>query len=199
MPRLLTFMGILSALAVLSVPLPGRAADEAASEQKTAVCTPCHGANGNSTDPAVPSLAAQPPLYTYYQLLMFREGQRVNPQMAAVTANLSNTEMQEIAAYYAKQTPVAAGDNLNPAQAEAGQNLVQTYYCNSCHLPGLVGQKQIPRLAGQHEVYLAAQMRAFKAQKRTDMDGTMTVAMQSLSEEDMALLARYLAHLKPSP
>ncbi|HEY7565748.1 MAG TPA: cytochrome c4, partial [Acidimicrobiia bacterium] len=62
-----------------------------------------------------------------------------------------------------------------------------------------VGQKQIPRLAGQHEVYLAAQMRAFKAQTRTDMDGTMTVAMQPLSEEDIALLARYMAHLNPSP
>jgi len=199
MTTLLTFIGVLSALAVLSTPLPGWAADDAASQQQTAVCIPCHGANGNSTDPAVPSLAAQPRLYTYYQLLMFREGQRVNPQMAAVTANLSNTEMQEIAAYYAKQTPVVAADSLNPAQAEVGQNLVQTYYCDSCHLPGLVGQKQIPRLAGQHEVYLAAQMRAFKAQKRTDMDGTMTVAMQPLSEEDIALLARYIAHLNPSP
>jgi cytochrome c553 len=121
MPIWLKFMGMLSALAVLSTPIPGRAADEAANQPKTAVCIPCHGATGNSTDPAVPSLAAQPPLYTYYQLLMFREGQRVNPQMAAVTANLSNTEMQEIAAYYAKQTPVVAVDSISPAQAEAGQ------------------------------------------------------------------------------
>jgi cytochrome c553 len=147
----------------------------------------------------MPSLAAQPALYTYYQLLMFREGQRVNPQMSAVTANLSNAELQEIAAYYAKQTPVISAASSDPAQVEAGQKLVQTYYCDSCHLPGLVGQKQIPRLAGQQEAYLAAQMRAFKAQTRTDMDGTMTVAMQPLSEEDITLLASYIAHLNPSP
>jgi cytochrome c553 len=199
MSRLLKLVGLIGALAALSTPVRGRAADVEAGKQKTAVCVPCHGENGNSTNPAVPSLAAQPALYTYYQLLMFREGQRVNPQMSAVTANLSNTDMQEIAAYYTEQKPVVPESSSDPAKVEMGQKLVRTYYCDSCHLPGLVGQKHIPRLAGQHEAYLAAQMRAYKAQTRTDMDGTMTVAMQPLSEEDIKILADYIAHLKPSP
>ena len=183
----------------LASPVTAKAADVAAGERKAAVCTSCHGAAGNSTHPAIPSLAAQPPLYTYYQLLMFRGQQRVDPQMSPFAMPLSDADMQDIAAYYAAQTPVVPDSASAAATLEAGQALVKLYHCDSCHAPGLVGQKHIPRLAGQQQQYLLQQLRAYKAQTRADMEGSMTMAAQPLSARDIEMLASYLSSLKPLP
>jgi cytochrome c553 len=199
MRGLLRLMGLLAALAWLIGPATGGAADLEAGRGKIEVCVPCHGIEGNSTNPAMPSLAGQPPLYTYYQLLQFREGQRIDPQMSPVVVGLSDADMQDMAAYYAAQTPVAPRGTGDPARLEAGRKLVQTHHCDSCHVPGLVGQKHIARLAGQHYEYLRKQLRAYKAQTRTDLDGSMTMAAQPLSAEDIEILAYYLSHLGPMP
>jgi cytochrome c553 len=196
---LLRLMGLLAALAWLIGPASGGAADLDAGRGKSAVCVPCHGMDGNSTNPAVPSLAGQPPLYTYYQLLQFREGQRADPQMSPVVVGLSDADMQDMAAYYAAQTPVAPSGTGDPERLEAGRKLVQTHHCDSCHVPGLVGQNHIPRLAGQHYEYLLKQLHAYKAQTRTDLDGSMTMAAQPLSAENIDILAYYLSHLGPMP
>jgi cytochrome c553 len=195
----LRLLGILVALAWLIGSGMGGAADLEAGRRKAEVCASCHGPDGNSTNPAIPSLAGQPPLYTYYQLLQFREGQRVDPQMSPFAVGLSDPDMQDIAAYYAAQTPTAPPSTGDPAKLDAGQRLVQTHHCDSCHMPGLVGQQHIPRLAGQHYEYLLKQLRAYKTQTRTDLDGNMTMAAQPLSLEDIEILANYIAHIGPMP
>jgi cytochrome c553 len=199
MRKVLRLVLAIAALVSMAIPVAGRAAEVEAGRRKAEVCAPCHGADGNSTDPNIPSLAGQPRLFTYYQLLQFREGQRTDPQMSPVAAGLSDADMQELAAFYAAQTPVAPGQTTDPATVEAGQRLVQVHHCDSCHAPGLVGQNHIPRLAGQHYEYLVKQLRAYKAQTRTDLEGSMTMAAQPLSVEDIEILARYIAQLRPIP
>jgi cytochrome c553 len=196
LPRL---MRILAALAWLIGPGAGGAADLEAGRRKAEVCVPCHGTDGNSTNPNIPSLAGQPPLYTYYQLLMFREGQRVDPQMSPMAVGLSDTDMQDMAAYFAAQPSAPPHSPRDPTKLEAGRRLVQTHHCDSCHVPGLLGQQHIPRVAGQHYEYLLKQLRAYKAQTRTDLDGNMTMAAQPLSAEDIEILAYYISHLGPMP
>jgi cytochrome c553 len=195
----LRLLGLLAVLAWLLGPAAGSGAEVEAGRRKAEVCAPCHGTDGNSMNPAIPSLAGQPPLYTYYQLLQFREQQRVDPQMSPFAMNLSDADMQDTAAYYAAQTPVGPSQTTDPATLEAGQRLVQVHHCDSCHAPGLVGQNHIPRLAGQHYEYLAQQLRAYKAQTRTDLEGSMTMAAQPLSAEDIEILARFIAQLRPLP
>jgi cytochrome c553 len=197
--RALSLIGIIGVLVMTGAPEAGSAAEVEVGRRKAEVCASCHGADGNSTSPAIPSLAGQPPLYTYYQLLMFKQRQREDPQMSPFAADLSEADMQDLAAYYATQTPVASGATGDPAKLEPGQKLVKAHYCDSCHAPGLVGQNHIPRLAGQHYEYLVKQLRAFKAQTRTDLDGSMTMAAQPLSAEDIELLAHYIAHMRPMP
>jgi cytochrome c553 len=197
--RVLSLAGIIGALVWMGVPAAGSAAEVEAGQRKAEVCVPCHGGDGNSTDPAIPSLAGQPALYTYYQLLQFRERQRVDPQMSPMAETLSAADMQDIAAYYAAQTLVTPRPTGDSAKAADGRRLVQTHHCDSCHAPGLVGQNHVPRLAGQHYEYLVKQLRAFKAQTRTDMEGSMTMAAQPLSAEDIEMLAHYIADLGPTP
>jgi cytochrome c553 len=159
----------------------------------------CHGPDGHSTNPAFPALAGQPPLYTYDQLLQFREQQRDDPQMSPVAANLSQADRHDLAAYDAAQTPIARRRAIDLAPSEVGQKLVQRHAGDSCHAPGLVGQPHIPRLAGQHYEYLRKQWRAFKAQTRPDLEGSMTMAAQPLSGDDLEILARDIAPWPPMP
>jgi cytochrome c553 len=76
-----------------------------------------------------------------------------------------------------------------------GQRLADVHHCTSCHRPGLVGQQQVPRLAGQEFAYLLKLLRAFKAQTAADLDGAMTMAAQPLSEADIENLVHFIASL----
>lgn len=172
------------------------AADAAAGLQKAQVCIACHGPEGNSALPAIPSLAGQPAQFIATQLLMFREGKRKDVQMAPFAANLSNTDLNNIAAYFSAQKPVVPGHAVSAEAAEAGPRLSQRYNCTQCHGAALQGQQHIPRLAGQQYDYLKIQLRGFKASTRFDMDGQMTSAAQALSDADIDLLAHYLAGFK---
>jgi cytochrome c553 len=171
------------------------AADPEAGRAKAQVCAACHGNDGNSTDPAVPSLAGQPAQAIATQLFQFREGNRQNPLMTPMAANLSNEDMNNLAAYFASLKAAPPKHRTSPANAELGPQLAKKFNCTQCHGPALMGQQQMPRLAGQQPEYLRAQLKGFKASTRSDLDGNMTSAAQALSEKDIEVLVDYLAGL----
>jgi cytochrome c553 len=183
---------VIGALGFAGGPGWGQTGDVAAGHRKAESCAACHGPNGNSANPDVPSLAGQTPLYTYYQLIQFREGRRVDPQMSPLAAILSDTDMQDVAAYFATQTPSpppAPGDVTTVA---AGQQVSAANFCESCHVPGFRGQQHVPRLTGLSYEYLVKELRGYKAQTRADADGSMTMAAQPLSEADIESVAHYI-------
>ncbi|MGJ8681567.1 c-type cytochrome [Paraglaciecola sp.] len=81
------------------------AADAAAGKAKSAVCAACHGTNGISQIPMYPNLAGQKAQYLVLQMKAFRDGQRKNMIMAPMAANLSDADIENLAAYYAKLDP----------------------------------------------------------------------------------------------
>jgi cytochrome c553 len=173
------------------------AADAEAGRAKAQVCAACHGNDGNSTNPAVPSLAGQPAQAIATQLFQFREGNRKNEQMSPMAANLSNAEMNNLAAYYASIRPAPPARRTAPANAAAGPELAKKFNCVQCHGPNMRGQQHIPRIAGQQYDYVLAQLKLFKAGKRADMDGNMTSAAQQLGDKDIEVLADYVSGLAP--
>src|SRR5213080_1760982 len=64
----------------------GKLADGAT---KSAVCSACHGPNGNSVNPEWPRLAGQSAVYIAEQLRLFRSGLRANPVMQPLAVTLS--------------------------------------------------------------------------------------------------------------
>ncbi len=155
----------------------------------------CHGAGGNSTIASIPNLAAQPKQFLVSALYMFREGDRKNDQMSPFASNLSNADMNELAAYFSTQPLEAPKVKLTSAQIATGAALTQQNNCVACHAANLGGQQQMPRLAGQQYAYVKAQLVGFHASTRYDPDGVMTSAAQALSEQDIEALSVYLAGL----
>jgi cytochrome c553 len=190
-----------AAAAALALPLlfwaaAASGADIAAGRQKAEICFACHGPAGNSANPVMPSLAGQPAQFISTELFQFREGNRKDPQMTPMAANLSNADMNDLAAYFSAQKPQPPAHKTDPANAAAAPKLAQQYNCTQCHGPALLGLQHIPRLAGQQFEYLKTQLRGFKAQTRADLDGNMTSAAQALTEKDIDVLVDYIAGLE---
>ena len=155
------------------------------------VCAACHGADGNSTAPANPSLAGQPAQYVTAQLQHFKAGIR----------------MSALGAYFAQQTPKGSSAK-NKELAEKGQRLFRggrndgsVPACSACHSPDGSGiPAQYPRLSGQSAEYIYDQLKKFKSGERgsNDKDGNgkimMAIAVR-LADEDMRALAEYAAGL----
>ena len=87
-------------------------ANPAAGKEKTTACTACHGEDGNSSVAMFPRLAGQYQSYLVKALEDYKSGVRTNPMMTGVVKDLSATDIQNIAAYYASQTK---GLTLPPA------------------------------------------------------------------------------------
>jgi cytochrome c553 len=93
----------------------GEAADTATAEQVAAVeaaqiCVTCHGADAAEVMPTPPVLAGQHADYLVHALGQYKDGTRSGNVMAAFAANLSDAEMELIAAFYASQDGVSTLD-----------------------------------------------------------------------------------------
>ena len=194
--------GVAAAAVAFAVALPlvcwieaAGGADIEQGRQKAQVCVACHGPAGNSTNPVVPSLAGQPAQFISTELFQFREGNRKDPQMTPIAVNLSNADMNDLAAYFSAQKPEPTTHKTHPANAAAGPKLAQRLNCVQCHGPDLLGVQHIPRLAGQQYEYLKTQLRGFKTQTRADLDGNMTSAAQALTDNDIDVLVDYISGL----
>ena len=163
---------------------------------KAQVCFACHGADGNSAIPTIPSIAGQPRQFIVTALYMFREGRRTNDAMAPFAAKLSNADLNDLAAYFNAQKMTPPTGQASAETVAKGRAVTAANNCVACHTATLVGQQQIPRLAGQHKPYLLEQLKAFKAGTRGDLDGTMTSAAQGLVVEELDMLADYLSTLQ---
>lgn len=67
-------------------------------------CDRCHGVGGNSTDPRIPRLSAQSEEWLEKVLRAYQTGARKSSAMAAMSAQMSETDVKELAAHYARQT-----------------------------------------------------------------------------------------------
>jgi cytochrome c553 len=67
-------------------------------------CAACHGETGIAGNPAWPSIAGQKAEYLANALKSFRAGLRKDPMMAGVVRSLSDTDIANLAAYFAGQS-----------------------------------------------------------------------------------------------
>ncbi|WP_218353706.1 c-type cytochrome [Alteromonas lipotrueiana] len=184
--------------------------DAQAGKEKSAVCAACHGPDGNSAIPINPKLSGQHENYLVKQLKEFKlaattggEEGRNNPVMNGMAAPLSEQDMQDLSAYFAEQKPMSG--TTTEAAIEPGQALYRggdlergLTACIACHGPRGNGMQLagFPDISGQHPEYIVAQLQAFQSgQRHNDMNGMMRDIAMKLTNDEMQVLADYLAGL----
>ncbi|MFT5220100.1 MAG: cytochrome c553 [Planctomycetota bacterium] len=180
------------------------AADIEAGKMKSVVCAACHGADGNSSSGAFPSLAGQHASYLVKQLKEFKSGVRKEATMQGMASILSDLDMENVGAYYASQKakPVAFdGDLIEKGEAiyRGGIAEVSVASCMSCHAPSGMGNGPAgwPSLKGQHPEYIAAQLNKFKNNQRDNDAGRMmrNVAAR-MSDAEINAVSAYIAGIQ---
>jgi len=77
------------------------AADAGAGKAKAGSCAGCHGANGEGRGPAGPPITNMGEAKFVAAMQDYKSGKRANAPMKSVSAGLSDTDFQNLAAYYA--------------------------------------------------------------------------------------------------
>jgi cytochrome c553 len=194
-----------------ATPFEGVKADAGAS--KAAVCTACHGLNGNSQNPEWPSLAGQSPAYVAEQLHLFKEKVRQNPVMEPIIAPLSTQDFNELAVFFSAQTPT--GLEADPSYWKAGEKLYRRGdatrgipACAACHGP--LGRGNLaaayPALRAQQAVYTVKQLNDYAhgarypgatAEKPATPNAViMTTIAKRLTPEDIRNVASYVQGMR---
>lgn len=181
-------------------------------------CEGCHGVEGNNRIDGFPNLSNQKYKYLVKQLREMRTSakqrvgvapapqdsikqlmrqRRTNEIMDAFVFDLSDTDINDLAAYYAEQPCPAAtpGAPLPPPRFETR--------CQVCHGEfGVAKNSNIPNIAGQDFPYLEQQLLAFKSGRIEEGDGQekrraaiMEGQVRNLSDQDITDISLYYARL----
>jgi cytochrome c553 len=161
--------------------------------ERVRLCGTCHGEDGNSQMPNIPSLAGQPEFFIINQLFLMREGVRKVEAMAALVKDLKDDDLQGLAKHYAAQPAKGSGEAIDQALVQRGGELAATRRCVSCHQPSFAGADQIPRIAKQRVDYLIPALKEFRDGRRPGADTLMSAAVAGLSDADLTALAHYAA------
>jgi cytochrome c553 len=202
-PKFVAALGLATILGWSGV--AAAAGDKDAGQAKSSTCMACHGADGNSANPEWPSLAGQHASYIVKQIKHFKDNERSNPLMSPMALILSDQDAEDLAAYYASTTPRPTGE-AEPSKVKLGQTLFRAGIpergipaCAGCHGPNGSGNPgaAYPRIGGQHAVYAAAQLRAYKSNARaTDPNSMMRAIAAKLSEDEIDAVASYVQGLR---
>jgi cytochrome c553 len=190
-------------VAACSATAPGSGSADTTLAGTVHVCSSCHGPDGRSISPTFPRLAGQQKDYLVAQLQAFRDKTRADPHaqtyMWGMAAQLSDSTIDGIASYYSSQTPVAGTPNASPETAAGAKIYAEGIpsenvpACMSCHGENAEGNGPIPRLAGQHQAYLARQLEAFQTMARANE--IMHENSKDLTAEQISEVTAYLATL----
>ena len=168
---------------------------------KAAVCFGCHGPNGNSSNPLWPTLAGQSAVYVAEQLRLFRSKVRDNPVMTALAAPLADGDIDDLAVYFAAQTPL--GSEADPSYWQAGQIIYMRGdktraipACTACH--GALRAQQSGYTVKQLNDYAKGTRYggATAANPASPNGYIMATIAKRLAPEDMRNLASYVQGLR---
>jgi len=164
-------------------------------------CFICHGMEGESASPVFPRLAGQHSEYIAKQLADFKAGRRKSDTMLPQAEELTPAEMKALGKFFEQKQPAAR--SVRDADLLAvgryifnrGNQYSGLPACSSCHGEKGHGTPQLPRLAGQHPLYIADQLKQFNKRERTNDNAVMHTVASRLSELEMHAVAEYIAAL----
>jgi len=158
-------------------------------------CGGCHGTQGASAGPSLPTLAGQDKDVIVDSMKDFKSGKRPSTIMGRLAKGYSDADFVAMGEFFSKQKPHRADQMLDPAKIARGKEL-HDKQCKRCHLDnGKEGEDGSAVLAGQWLKYLQIQTEDYLSGKRKMAD-KMADKTKGLTHEDWEALAHFYASVK---
>ncbi len=147
-------------------------------------CAGCHGENGASTGPGIPSIGGLSKDYFVESMKNYKSGATPNTIMTRIAKGYEDSEFEQMGDHFSKQKFVAAtGQTVDAAAAGKGKKLHKKY-CEKCHEEGgAIDADGTGVLKGQWKPYLSAQIAAFMAGDR-EMGKKMAKKLKKLHKAE---------------
>jgi cytochrome c553 len=141
------------------------------------MCRTCHGLDGKARIPIAPNIGGEPVDYLITQLQAFKTGEREHEMMTVVARGLSEDQIGKVALWFNHFT-VKATLPTGTSEDDAPE------LCVGCHgANGISELEDAPNLAGETNIYIETQLKAFRNGKRTH--DIMSPIAEELSETEM--------------
>ena len=152
-------------------------------------CNGCHGENGNSNTPGIPSLNRLHTDYLMSTIKAYQKDQRKNATMKSMVSFLSDEDIEKVSLYYATQQPKSAA---TPGKGNKSDGEKISAACSGCHGEhGNSTDPKIPTLAGQDAKYIANAIASYANKARNNAD--MQNAIKDLGKQNIMDVATYYA------
>ena len=157
-----------------------------------ASCAGCHGEDGNSKTPGIPSLAGQQPHYLVNAIREYHQGERKTASMKEMLRDASRLDLEKLALYFSAQTPAK---RPAPTFGDPGAGKPLSAMCGGCHgAVGVSADATTPSLAGQDPQYLLNSIKAYRASRQ---HWGMQRYVAGLGDREAEHLAAYYATQQP--
>lgn len=156
-------------------------------------CNNCHGMNGVSVGPSMPSIGGLSETYLKNVMQQWKSGERYSATMGRHFKGYSDEELAALAAYFAKKPWV-------PVVQKAGADVVAkgkaaTERCETCHgaTGGEPDDAETPKLNGQWAQYLEMELMKYRTETVAMPHKKMRSNAKKLDEADVAAAAQFYA------
>ncbi|KAF0140714.1 MAG: soxE [Rhodospirillaceae bacterium] len=157
------------------------AAGPAAPGMLANACAGCHGTNGVSDGPSIPTIAGMDAGYFIAAMQGYKKGEWASTVMGRLAKPYSDDEITAMGEFFASQKFVSASQKANGTKAKLGKSLHQ-HHCEKCHENDGASGEGSGILAGQWMPYLQATMNDYIAGTRP-MDKKMKAKIDAVLSE----------------
>ncbi len=162
-------------------------------EDLARTCNNCHGMNGVSVGPSMPSIGGLSEPYLKNMMLQWKSGERYSATMGRLIKGYSDEQIAALASHFSKLpwTPV-----VQKADAKiVAQGKAATERCETCHgdTGGKPDDTDTPMLNGQWAQYMEMELMKYRDDSVKMPHKKMRGNSKKLDEADVAAVAQFYA------
>lgn len=156
-------------------------------------CNNCHGLNGVSVGPTMPSIAGLSETYLKKVMLQWKSGERYSATMGRHFKGYSDDELAALAAYFAKLPWTPVVQKTDEATLAKGKDATER--CETCHgtTGGEPDDEETPKLNGQWARYLELELHKYRTESVPMPHKKMRNNAKKLDEADVGNVTKFFA------
>jgi sulfide dehydrogenase cytochrome subunit len=162
-------------------------------EDLAGTCNACHGLNGVSVGPSMPSIGGLPEIYLKNVMLQWKNGERYSATMGRHFKGYSDEEISNLATYYSKLPWVPVVQSADAKVVAQGKEASER--CETCH--GATGSEpddnETPKINGQWAKYMHLELLKYRTDAVKMPHRKMRGNTKKLSDADVEAVAKFYA------